>query len=112
MVPCARCLEPARVALDEGVSALFVPRSALREAAGKGAEGEEDAPSEQADVLPYDGETIVLDGLVRDELLLGVPMIPLCSEACPGIRPRSEEQPAPTGIIPRLRPLLASRDGD
>jgi uncharacterized protein len=104
VVPCARCLEPAKVAIRESVSALAVPRAAMREA-GPGDEDGDLAP-EQADMIPYDGETLVLDDLVRDELLLGVPMIPLCSEGCAGISPRSGEPPAEESLDPRLRPLL------
>ena len=52
----------------------------------------------------------MLDDLVRDELLLGIPMILLCSEACPGIQPQlASEQPevaAVDRIDPRLQPLL------
>jgi uncharacterized protein len=89
VVPCARCLEPARVAVKEDLSYLAVPRSKMRERAkggssAKDGEADEESPPD-ADMLAYDGETLVLDDLVRDELLLAVPMIPLCSEACPGI---------------------------
>lgn len=110
VVPCARCLEPAKIAVREDISALAVPRAAMRESAGDD-EDAELAP-EQADMIPYDGETLVLDDLVRDELLLAVPMIPLCSEGCEGISPRSpaepakEPQSATASIDPRLRPLL------
>jgi uncharacterized protein len=103
-VPCARCLEPAHVPVKEEVSILVVPKSTMRETPG----GDEDHGPELADVMPYDGETVVLDDLVRDELLLAIPMIPLCSEACPGIRPElasEDPEPAP-GVDPRLRPLL------
>lgn len=78
--PCARCLEPARIAVHEELSVLMAPASKLRS-------GEkEELAGEDADMLPYDGETVVLDDLVRGELLLAVPMTPLCSESCPGIR--------------------------
>ena len=55
----------------------------------------------------------MLDDLVRDELLLGVPMIPLCSEACPGMSPGpgSDASTSPEKEIdPRLAPLMAFRD--
>jgi uncharacterized protein len=108
VVPCARCLEPAKIAVREDISALAVPRAALREVAGD--DEDADLSPETADMIPYDGETLVLDDLVRDELLLAVPMIPLCSEGCEGISPRSPaaEQPqaATASIDPRLRPLL------
>ena len=56
----------------------------------------------------------MLDDLVRDELLLGIPMIPLCSEACPGMSPAPESNaqatPQEKPMDPRLAPLLAFRD--
>jgi uncharacterized protein len=106
VVPCARCLEPARVTIAEPLSALYVPRSALGRGPGDHGDGDDDASAAEADLLPYDGETVVLDDLVRDELLLAVPMIPLCSEGCPGISPHSGQPSAPASIDPRLRPLL------
>jgi uncharacterized protein len=106
IVPCGRCLEPARVTVAEAISTLAVPHASMRDARGE--DGEADLPPEDADMIPYDGDTLVLDYLVRDELLLGIPMIPLCSEGCAGISPRSDEPPAPAeeSIDPRLRPLL------
>ncbi|HEX3769240.1 MAG TPA: DUF177 domain-containing protein [Polyangiaceae bacterium] len=65
---------------------------------------------DEADVVVYEGDLLVLDELVRDELLLGIPMIPLCSEACPGISPgpsvKEEETGGETRVDPRLLPLL------
>ena len=106
-VPCARCLEPARVAVEEPMSALAVP-GAVGSGQRKGEDDEEaDASPEVGDLIPYDGETVVLDDLVRDELLLAIPMIPLCSESCPGIRPEiSPDSPAAGGVDPRFRALL------
>jgi len=86
VVPCARCLEPARIAVHEPLSALFVPRSGLPGVRARGEDRAEEAALGEADVVPYDGETVVMDGLVRDEILLAIPMIPLCSEGCAGIR--------------------------
>jgi uncharacterized protein len=110
IVPCARCLEPARVSVKEPLSALFVPSGALREASGSHGQEEEQTLGD-ADVVPYDGETVVLDGLVRDELLLALPIVPLCSESCAGIRREdsaSGRASTPEASIdPRLMPLLS-----
>jgi uncharacterized protein len=74
--------------------------------------------AEEADTLTYEGDTVVLDDFVRDELLLEIPMIPLCSEECAGIQPGpSSRAPDPSdleagggedarGVDPRLAPLL------
>ncbi|MBX3186710.1 MAG: DUF177 domain-containing protein [Labilithrix sp.] len=114
-VPCARCLEPFALAVHSDVSVLYVPAARLRaESQGKG--GEERVDEGEADALPFDGETVVLDDLVRDELVLEVPMIPLCSEACPGISPppgkQDEADPSEGKVDPRLAPLLRFKDKD
>src|SRR5437868_10119069 len=102
-VPCARCLEPAAILVDEELSALAVAGDTPSE----DEEDEQELTEEEADMIAYDGETVVLDDFVRDELLLGIPMIPLCSEACPGISPQPiRDSDADAGIDPRLRPLL------
>jgi uncharacterized protein len=102
-VPCARCLEPAKLAIHSDLSVLYVPKSSL--ASGK--PGEE-LPDQEANTFPFEGETVVLDDLVRDELLLEIPMIPLCSEACPGMSPplNPSETLKEKPIDPRLAPLL------
>jgi uncharacterized protein len=112
VVPCSRCLEPTAIPVREELSVLAMPAAhggaGRASSAEEGDDGDEEAPGE-ADVIPYDGETVVLDDLVRDELLLGIPMIPLCSEACPGIRPERQSRNTPSAadesIDPRLRPL-------
>jgi len=104
LVHCARCLERVVVPVREELSALAVQAP---EARGTRDHGEEvDLAAEEADVIAYDGDAIVLDDLVRDELLLGIPMIPLCSEGCPGIRPEESRGGADSSIDPRLLPLL------
>ena len=94
------------------VSVLYVPGSKVKDAEASG-EVEYTLEDAEADTLPYDGETVVLDDLVRDEVLLGVPMIPLCSDDCPGMSPAPEtDAKAPSEkkeIDPRLAPLQAFR---
>lgn len=103
MVPCARCLEPARLPIHSDISVLYVPASRF---AGGGGAGERELSEDEASTLPFEGETVVLDDLVRDELVLEVPMIPLCSEACPGISPAPDQESGDKPIDPRLAPLL------
>jgi uncharacterized protein len=72
-------------------------------------EEEYEFSSDEADVAPYDGDTVVLDDVVKDEILREIPMIPLCSEDCQGISPPAEPIPAEEEtdrIDPRLLPLL------
>jgi uncharacterized protein len=141
IVPCARCLEPAHVRVDEPVSLLYVPRSTLPKVAAPPADkspatakkkredpDERILTAEDADTFPYDGEHIVLDDVVRDELILETPIFPLCSEDCPGMRPPPDTKAAADAaaqararsssekggsdkpdIDPRLLPLLRLR---
>jgi uncharacterized protein len=129
-VACSRCLEPTPVRVHEDFSVLAVPASPARTAhAQRGRapraersdakprrperDDEDGIEPQEADVIPYDGETVVLDDLVRDELLLALPMIPLCSESCPGISPKPDDGAGAADpdahnvrVDPRLLPLL------
>jgi uncharacterized protein len=122
--PCARCLEPVRIPVDHPVTVLLVPSSQLgpphspnrgsggKDRATRKEEEERELSAEEADTLTYDGDTVVLDDFVRGELMLETPMIPLCSEDCPGMRPppshSDKEAPerAKDAIDPRLLPLM------
>jgi|CZKU01.1.fsa_nt_gi uncharacterized protein len=119
VVPCSRCLDPTVVLVREEISVLAVPKGAGSPAGARGPKDKKDKKpkdaddldaadltSEEADVILYEGDHLVLDELVRDELLLGIPMIPLCSEACPGISPENSASEEGAGIDPRLLPLL------
>jgi uncharacterized protein len=70
---CGRCLEPARVAVDAPLVVTFVP-----------ADDDEDV-GDDADVVGFAGNEIDLSDEVRDEILLAIPLKPLCSEACLGL---------------------------
>lgn len=105
-VPCARCLEPFVLPVHADLSVIFVPSSRLR-ADGQGSKEDAELDATEADTLPFVGDTVVLDDLVRDELVLEVPMTPLCSDACPGISPAPDKgSPPDKPIDPRLLPLL------
>lgn len=102
--PCARCLKPFNFTVDKDLTGLMVLESSITTSAG----GEDDDLSpDELDVMTYDGECVVLDSLVHDELVLETPMIPLCAEDCEGVpAPKDVAAEAP-GIDPRLAPLLA-----
>ncbi len=121
-VPCARCLTPVPVPVEEAVSLLFVPgkttplpisaakktRETKPSKQKRSTELEEyEISSEDADTFPYDGEVVILDDIVRDELILETPVFPLCSEDCAGMSPPPGPPREPAlDIDPRLRPLL------
>jgi len=76
--PCARCLEPARVALDAPLEVTFVQSDAVDDDAD-----EDDDP----EVIRFAGGEIDVSDEVRDEIVLALPMNPLCSETCRGLCP-------------------------
>ena len=116
--PCARCLEPAPVHVDAELALVLEPHrahdgkkpngDARPSAKGSGPkEPEYEFHGEEADVDTYDGETVILDPFIREAILLEIPNFPLCSEACPGIRPAASAEAPEPAVDPRLRPLGA-----
>jgi uncharacterized protein len=98
-LPCSRCLKTVTIALTPEISVLMVPAAKIKH------DREHEMASSEADVLPYDGDNVVLDDLLRDDLVLEIPMIPLCSEDCPGIASAHAKEEAKP-VDPRLAPLL------
>lgn len=101
-VACARCLEPARIVMDEPFFMIFEP-----------ARPEDSLPEEveltESDVCwdTYEGPELDLAPFVREQILLSVPMRPLCREDCTGIpydRP-PEDPEQPPGTDPRWKAL-------
>ena len=78
---CSRCTDDARVALDAPVEVVFVPRG-TEIAATDEDDGDIAAAPE---IVHYDDETIDLSETLREELLLALPLAPLCREDCKGL---------------------------
>ena len=76
---CVRCLEPATLAIDVPVTLTFVESEELS--------GEEEDEDDEEDVITFQDGVIDLGPELRDELLLALPMGPLCREDCAGICP-------------------------
>jgi uncharacterized protein len=76
--PCRRCLDPIEGELDVDVRELFVDRAV---------EGE---------TYPIDHDTIDLVPLIREAVLLSLPLAPLCRDDCPGPDPESFPVTAPS----------------
>jgi uncharacterized protein len=111
-VACSRCLDPAHVPVDAEITLLFVPKApeGARRPKGrtsKDSDGEFEFEGDEADVAQYDGETVVLDDLVREAIVLEMPISPLCSESCAGMAsdPKVAEKLEAARIDPRLAPL-------
>lgn len=123
-MPCARCLAATPVHVDTEMSLLLKAAPAafahtegekkrangkVHADKGKAAELEYEFTADEADIDLYDGDTVVLDGFVREAILLEIPNFPLCSEDCPGIRPAAAES-TEAEVAPRIDPRLAPLD--
>lgn len=73
---CRRCLRPLEGLLDVDVRELYRPRTA------RPAGGDDDE-----ETYPLTGEHLDLEPLVRDALLLELPLAPLCRPDCAGLCP-------------------------
>lgn len=81
-VDCDRCLKPVAVPIDTKFDVTYIP--AADYAAGAAA-----AELQEADlnVSVYEDETIDVDELVREQVLLALPRRALCREDCQGLCP-------------------------
>ncbi|MBA3463828.1 MAG: DUF177 domain-containing protein [Deltaproteobacteria bacterium] len=89
-VACSRCVNQARLEIDDRVRVTFLPKHEMPEdntAAEAGDEGAE-VNEEDLDVFPYEGEHIDLESLFREEFVLAIPYAPLCREDCKGLCPQ------------------------
>lgn len=67
---CRRCLQPVEDVLEVPLSEVF-----------------ETDPADDADTYPLAGDRVDLEAPVRDAVLLGLPLAPLCRDDCPGPDP-------------------------
>lgn len=105
---CVRCLGDAPFDVDTTVASLFTARGpALRPEPD-----EAELTPEELEREFYTGNDIVLDSLVREQVILEIPMQPLCDAACEGIQvpehvrpPEPDAQSTDDAVDPRLAPL-------
>ena len=78
-VLCARCLEPVGVSLDQSFDLLFRP-------IGVDAVGDERSisPSE-TEIGYYEKDGLLLEDVLREQVLLSLPARTLCVESCKGL---------------------------
>ena len=77
---CDRCLEPARFRIDSGFSLFYRP---VEEGYGD----EKEIDTGEAEMGFYEGDGVELNDVVREFVLLTLPMQRICSEICKGICP-------------------------
>jgi uncharacterized protein len=71
---CARCLEPIEDTLELDLQELFAYEGSTTE-----------ATSEEDEVRRVEGDFIDLEPMVRDAVVLALPLAPVCSEDCQGL---------------------------
>lgn len=80
-VPCARCVEPVASELKESFDLLYRPRGIERR-------GPESSISEaETEIGFYTGEGLLLEDVLKEQVLLAVPLKALCREDCKGLCP-------------------------
>jgi uncharacterized protein len=79
---CDRCLTGvARFPLDAGFDLFYRPVSAIA------SEEEVEIDESQAEIGFYEGGGLELEDVLREQVLLALPMRRVCSEDCPGLCP-------------------------
>ena len=78
---CGRCLQPVEMPITTEFKERFV------RAVSWATEEQHELQAEDLNIALFDGEGIELDDLVREELLLAVPVNVLCRENCKGLCP-------------------------
>jgi uncharacterized protein len=79
---CVRCLNPFPVRLDIPVATQFRPAQPPLPP------GEYQMPSAEAEDYYYRDDVVVLDDLIRQEVILAVPFSPQCRADCRGLCPQ------------------------
>ena len=108
---CGRCLERYALPVAQELDLFYLPR-----AAGRPQEQEEEVELSDREVVVgyYDGEKLDLGEVMREQILLGLPLKPLCREDCRGRCVSCGQNlnqgvcacpPAEEPVDPRLAPL-------
>ncbi len=78
-VPCARCLEPVEEALDTSFDLIFRPAGADADAADHA------ITTSETEIGYYEGDGLLLEDVLREQVLLALPAKVLCKEDCKGL---------------------------
>jgi uncharacterized protein len=79
---CARCLQPHEERIDDTFEATYLPQPDIQEK-----EEEIELEEIDLDVSYYTGNSIALYDVLREQLLLLIPLKPLCKPDCAGLCP-------------------------
>jgi uncharacterized protein len=79
---CARCVDPVSVPLEGDFDLIFRPESADADA------GERAITADETEIGYYQESGLLLEDVVREQVLLSLPSRTLCREDCKGLCPR------------------------
>jgi uncharacterized protein len=79
-LPCCRCLEVIRLPLSSSFRYTFTPTPSR-------SQDEVELNAADLDFAYYEGDIIDLDAVILDQILLQIPIKPLCAESCRGLCP-------------------------
>jgi uncharacterized protein len=74
---CSRCLEGARMPIEIPLTVTFVERESVG--------ADDDEADDEDDIVFFEGGELDLGAELRDEILLAMPINPLCQEGCLGL---------------------------
>ncbi len=82
LMPCSRCLTPYTERLEDDFALEYLPEPDFQD-------HEEDIELDEADldISYYTGHSIALNEVLREQLLLRIPLQPLCRQDCAGLCP-------------------------
>jgi len=84
-VPCARCVEPVEIPLEADFDLIFRPAAADAEAT------ERSITAPETEIGYYQGDSLLLEDVLREQVLLSLPVRTLCKPDCKGLCPRCGE---------------------
>lgn len=110
---CVRCLEPFREAFHIPFAAMFKSETTQESAQVSGSVDE--AAETEEDVYPIQADQVDLRAMLREQVILGLPVHPLCRTDCQGLCPVCgknrnvitcscvlPEQPSPFSVLKTL----------
>lgn len=82
VLQCGRCLQSFKQSLSESFALTFVPRDQDNKA-----EEEVELEAVELGLVVYEDDILELQAPLQEQLLLAIPINPLCSETCQGLCP-------------------------
>ena len=80
-LPCSRCLDPYRLAVDADFDQRYLPASAAS------TDPDREVQEDDLETSYYSDDQIDLAELMREQFYLALPMKPLCRDECRGLCP-------------------------